>query len=415
VFVIKNAFRVAIHNPSSLVFVAVVASSFVMAYARAKPPLTGSELLSLVVLGMIYSIVGTLFFWAVIATGSVKYKILYLFIQFILGMLIMHLARGNGWLVMLPIVSHSFVLFSPREALIPCVLILAGMSWSSSQVMGGWMTFLQWTVVLGSIVLFTAIFTNLAMREARAKEDAVRLAAQLEQANRDLQAYAAKAEEMAAIQERNRLAREIHDGLGHYLTAMNMQSKVAAALIEENPFQAKDAVSKLQEMILAALEDVRQSVAALRTDGMTGKHLPEVLEPLVTKSRRAGLATELTIHGEPRPLSPALELALYRAIQEGLTNTQKHARASQVTIRLEYRSRDIFLSVQDNGQGAKISMDNLQEAPGSYGLFGLRERVQLLGGEMRIETEPGAGFRVEIILPESLEGQNDTHPHPDRR
>lgn len=398
--VIKNAFYVAIRNPSSLVFVVVVASSFVMAYVRAKPPLTNFELLNLMTLGVIYSIIGTLIFWVVVSAGSVSYKILYLIVQFVLGMMIMRLARGNGWLVMLPIVSHSVVLFSPRNAVIPCLLILLGMSWNTTYSMAGWMSFFQWAMVLSSIILFTAVFTNLAMREARAREDIERLAAQLEQANRELQEYAVKVEEMSAIKERNRLAREIHDGLGHYLTAMNMQSKVVSALIEKDLGQAQEAVQKLQEMILSALADVRQSVAALRSDGITAGHLPEALVPLITESRQSGLSTDLTIRGEPKPLLPAVELAVYRAVQEGLTNIQKHSHATHASISLQFRPQGVFLCVEDNGNGADVNLNDAPAVRTSYGLFGLRERVQLLGGDMHIQSAPGAGFRFEITLPE---------------
>jgi len=400
---VKNAFRVAVHNPSSLVFVIVVMSGYIMAYFRASPPLSGVELLWLVGLGVIYSFIGTFIFWLVVASGSVRYKILYLTAQYILGMTILHFARGNGWLAILPLVSHSVVLFSPREAVVPCLLILLGISWNTSQMMTGWVPFFQSALIFGSIVLFAAVFTNLAMREARAREDIERLAFQLEKANRELQAYAAKAEEMFAIKERNRLAREIHDGLGHYLTAMNMQSKVISVLVEKDQVQAQQAIGKLQETILSALADVRHSVAALRSDGITGRHIPEALIPLITESRQSGLPTELTVQGEPRPLSPALELALYRAVQEGLTNIQKHARATQVTICLEYRAQKILLRVEDNGRGAAVNVDDLRGTGNGYGLFGLQERVQLLGGEMRIETGPGAGFRFEIVLPEKEE------------
>lgn len=400
---VKNAFRVAIRNPSSLVFVVVVMSGYIMAYLRASPPLSSAELLWLVGLGIIYSFIGTFIFWVVIASGSVKFKILYLVVQFLLGMTILQLARGNGWLAILPLVSHSVAFFSPREAVIPCLLILMGISWNTSQMMVGWVPFFQSALIFGSIVLTVAVFTNLAVREARAREDIERLTAQLEQANRELQDYAAKVEEVTAIKERNRLAREIHDGLGHYLTAMNIQAKVASALIEQNPPQARSAIDKIQGMVLAALADVRQSIAALRMDGISGKHLPEVLIPLITESREAGMATEMIVQGEPRPLSPASELTIYRAVQEGLTNVRKHAQASRVEILLEYRPREIFLQVRDNGRGAVLSMDDLREVRDSYGLFGLRERTQLLGGEMRIATGPGAGFCLEVILPESEE------------
>ena len=100
-------------------------------------------------------------------------------------------------------------------------------------------------------------------------------------------------------------------------------------------------------------------------------------------------------------------------MQEGLTNIQKHANARQVKIFPRYRSNEVFLRVGDNGKGAVVNLGDLTGVRKSYGLFGLRERVQLFGGEMRIESAPGAGFRFEIRLPDNMEVQNDSHPHSD--
>ena len=397
----RKSLKVAIFHPTSLVYLFVVLAGLVMGYARADPPLTSSELVLLLLLSLVYLFTGTVIFLAVLASASPGHKILYLAFQICLGFLILYLERGNGWLVMLPLASHSVALFSPREAILPCIFITLGIAWGTSQKLPNWIPFLQSAVVFGSAVFFTAVFTNISIRDVRRREEIERLAAELEAANRELQTYAARAEELATEQERNRLAREIHDGLGHYLTAMNVQSQVVVTLLDHDVARARDALAKMQGMILDALADVRRSVAALRSDPFLAENLYNSLLPLVEESRNAGLDTGLVVNGQARRLPAALELTLYRAVQEGLTNVLKHAQASRVMITLDYRPKQVGLRIQDDGAGSLLRLEQLSNLKSSFGLIGLRERVQLLGGSMDIITAPGQGFCLEICLPEA--------------
>ena len=386
----RKSLKVAIFHPTSLVYLFVVLAGLVMGYARADPPLTSSELVLLLLLSLVYLFTGTVIFLAVLASASPGYKIMYLAFQICLGFLILYLERGNGWLVMLPLASHSVALFSPREAILPCIFITLGIAWGTSQKLPNWIPFLQSAVVFGSAVFFTAVFTNISIRDVRRREEIERLAAELEAANRELQTYAARAEELATEQERNRLAREIHDGLGHYLTAMNVQSQVVVTLLDQDVARARD-----------ALADVRRSVAALRSDPFLAENLYNSLLPLVEESHNAGLDTGLVVNGQARRLPAALELTLYRAVQEGLTNVRKHAQASRVMITLDYRPKQVGLRIQDDGAGSLLRLEQLSNLKSSFGLIGLRERVQLLGGSMDIITAPGQGFCLEICLPEA--------------
>ena len=181
-----------------------------MGYGRGTPPLTAIQLFWIVVLSLIYIFIGTVIFINVLYSNSPTYKIIYLAIQIPLGMLILYLERGNGWVIMLPLASHSVALFSSREAVIPCVIITLGIAWNTSQLIPNWINFLQSVVVFGSALFFTAVFTDISIRDTRRREEIERLAVKLEEANRSLRDYAAKVEELAAAQERNRLAREIH-------------------------------------------------------------------------------------------------------------------------------------------------------------------------------------------------------------
>jgi signal transduction histidine kinase len=191
------------------------------------------------------------------------------------------------------------------------------------------------------------------------------------------------------------LAREIHDNLGHYLTVVNVQIGAAKVLMDKDTDKAKDALDKAQTLTQEGLKAIRQSVAALRESPVGQRPLSEAISILTDTTTQAGIVTEFSVLGEPRPLSNQIEYALYRVAQEGLTNARKHARASRVDVLLDYSQADVVrLEIADNGVGTAV-------ADGGFGLLGIRERVQLLNGTCAIETSPGKGFKLKIAIPVS--------------
>jgi signal transduction histidine kinase len=207
-----------------------------------------------------------------------------------------------------------------------------------------------------------------------------------------LREYAAQAEDVATVKERNRLAREIHDSLGHYLTVINVQIGAARTVMENDPARAIDALGKAQALTQEGLIDVRRSVSALRSAPESGP-LSKTVAGLLEEYRAGGIAATLVVNGAPRPLAPQAELTLYRAAQEGLTNARKHARATHLQVTLDYGNADkVRLVVEDDGSGS-------DDIGGGYGLLGVRERAQLLGGAVSIRTMPGQGFALEVEVP----------------
>ena len=202
-------------------------------------------------------------------------------------------------------------------------------------------------------------------------------------------------EELATTQERNRLAREIHDNLGHYLTVANVQIKAAQAVMDKDPTRAQVALDRAAQLTQDGLAAVRHSVAALRESPVGAVPLPEAVAALAAESQAAGIVVELAVEGRPRPLDARAELTLYRAAQEGLTNVRKHARASRVDLRLDYRDpAAVSLTIHDTGLGS----DPAAESTG-FGLLGLNERARQLGGRLTIDTAPGAGYELMLTLP----------------
>jgi signal transduction histidine kinase len=229
------------------------------------------------------------------------------------------------------------------------------------------------------------------------------LAAELGQANRQLREYAAQAEELATVHERNRLAREIHDGLGHYLTGINMQIQAGRAVLDHDREVAMGALDQAQAMAQEGLTEVRRSVAALRASPLDNQSLPQAIESMVNECRAAGIATAYTVLGERQDLPPQTAMVLYRVAQEGMTNMRKYAQASSAEVTLDYRDEDqVQLTVQDSGIGT-------DDPSGGYGLIGVRERVNLLGGRVQIETAPGEGFTLHVQVPAKLSNRPNHH------
>jgi signal transduction histidine kinase len=242
-----------------------------------------------------------------------------------------------------------------------------------------------------TVFLLCGMFGNNLRQTELARRHNQQLLAELEAAHRQLRA-------LAVTEERNRLAREIHDGLGHYLTATTMQIQGAKALLENSTAASETpgalaALGKAETLLQEALVDVRRSVAALRTTPGDGQPLPAAIQQLVAQAQAtAGLEAQYAVVGAPRTLNSQAELTLYRAAQEGLTNVCKHAQATHVEISLRYEPGKVCLSIADNGVG--------QGAAGNgFGLLGLRERVQLQGGVVTIDSQPGQGFRLAVEIP----------------
>jgi signal transduction histidine kinase len=153
-------------------------------------------------------------------------------------------------------------------------------------------------------------------------------------------------------------------------------------------------MDKAQELTQKGPARVRESVAALRESPVSNRPLHEAIASLVQEAQSAGIVTEFKVAGEPLPLELKVALALYRAAQEGLTNVRRHARASRVDVLLDFQPSQVRLQVKDNGVGAT-------ETSGGFGLLGIRERMQLLGGRMEIHTGAGKGFCLTASVPVS--------------
>lgn len=375
-------------------FIATVVAGFVPLLVEADWVNNPGRPIVLFGLGSLYLLIGTLGFERIHRNGNLIGPIIYCLSQLALVTYILYLSDGFNLtiIIILPLAAHSVTLLPRTGVAIFCAALLATMLWLFN-LYSGLAVALQATLSIGAGVLFVVVFTQVAINEQKARAEIERLAVELRDANLKLREYAAQIEELATTRERNRIAREIHDGLGHYLTVVNMQIQAARAVKESDPARSDEALSKAATMAQEALADIRRSVAALRSAPTDNKPLTDSLKTLADACRASGIQTTLTIDGQARTLPPQAELTLYRAMQEALTNVQKHAHASAVTVTLDYRDPlTVRLTVRDNGVGN-------DQPDGGFGLLGVRERTQLLNGTVTVISGRGAGFELKVELP----------------
>ena len=243
--------------------------------------------------------------------------------------------------------------------------------------------------------IFSGAFAyGLNKAEAAQRESQI-LLEELRHTYRQLQEYAAKAEELAVSEERNRLAREMHDALGHRLTVSAVQLEGAQRLIESNPQRAGYMMSTVREQVLEALSELRRTVATLRTPLEEDLSLPKALARLAANFEEAtGITIHPTLPDEAPNLPDAHRLGLYRMAQEALTNIQRHAQAKEAWLEFSLQDGFATLLVKDNGVG--LPQNALKTG---FGLRGLQERAVQLGGKLLLESEPNGGTQVSLNLP----------------
>jgi signal transduction histidine kinase len=200
-----------------------------------------------------------------------------------------------------------------------------------------------------------------------------------------------------ADQERLRVAQEVHDVVGHGLSAITMQAEIALHLLDRQPEQAGPALSAISRTSREALDDLRVTLALVRrSDGDEARApLPGLvrLDDLVARMSDSGVPVRVHIGGERRNLPSAVDLTAYRVVQESLTNVLRHAGPATAVVRVDYAPRELTVEVSDSGRGGPA------EAPPGHGLAGMRERVTALGGSLHAGPGDDGGFRVHMRLP----------------
>ncbi len=256
-------------------------------------------------------------------------------------------------------------------------------------------------LILGYGSIGYAFWAGDTANEERRRSEA--LLAQLQQAHERLQDYSVQVQELAVSEERNRLAREMHDALGHRLTVSAVQLEAARRLIPSQPEQAAQMVGTVREQVGEALQELRRTVATLRAGLDEDLPLPTALRRLAEGFQAAtGLPVILELPEHLDDLPETHRLALYRAVQEGLTNVQRHAKASQAWLSLHQDPTGWEVRVADDGMGLGSNppvLGERMETSHGYGLRGLYERASQLGGHAALNPRPDGGAVLSLWLP----------------
>ncbi len=283
------------------------------------------------------------------------------------------LSRGAAFLTVMPLASMVVLHLPLRVALaVEAALVLQlgalvvrATADPAQRVTG--------VVGLASSIVFVFVFSRLARSERYARRDVERLSRQVE--------------ELATIRERTRIAREMHDTLGHCLTVASVQ--VEAARMSLDGREAR--LVRVQHLLRDGLTELRSAVSVLREGAEGTRPFAEALDGLVAECNATGLPAGLTTHGEVRALPPVVGFTLYRAAQEALTNVRRHAQASKVDVQLHYSPAHVRLRVLDDGVGGTPR--------NGHGLNGLKERLAQIGGTLAIDAPRGGGLALAVEVP----------------
>jgi signal transduction histidine kinase len=229
-----------------------------------------------------------------------------------------------------------------------------------------------------------------------------RYTAELEVLNARLAADQEERARWAVAEERDRIARELHDVVAHSVSVMTVQAGAARRLVGSDPRQAGEAMASIERTGRQALAELRRLLGILRREDDAAALAPqpslEHVELLVAGARDAGLQVELQVDGEPRPLPTGVDLSAFRIVQEALTNCVKHAGPTTAHVQVRYGAHALELEVWDAGRGVPTGAPGAARGDG-HGLIGMRERVALFGGELEVGPRPGGGFQVRARLP----------------
>ncbi|GIG61031.1 two-component sensor histidine kinase [Longispora fulva] len=204
--------------------------------------------------------------------------------------------------------------------------------------------------------------------------------------------------DQAVADERRRIARELHDVVAHHVSVMGILATGARRSMATNPAAADAALSTIEETGRTTLRELRRLLNIMRTDDDGADLAPQPslagVESLIEQLREAGLPVRLEVLGEPYDLDPGVALTIYRIVQEALTNTLKHAGPATAEVRLTFGDEAVEVEATDDGRGPSVRPN-----VAGHGLVGVRERVALYGGQLRLGPRPGGGFRIAASIP----------------
>jgi signal transduction histidine kinase len=289
------------------------------------------------------------------------------------------------FVAMLWIAVYSAAAYTERDRLVRVLLPVAVLTSVAISVGERWDRGLNWVEILTDLVVTFGVPFLLGRMTFNRRRRIVR--------EREVATREAVAAERAAI------ARELHDVVAHHMSVMVVQAGAARAVSGSDPAATAEALRQIEASGRTGLAEMRRLLEVLKAEGDGDGRAPQPglarLDELLDAMRASGLPVEAVVEGTPRTLSPGVDLSAYRIVQEALTNALRHAGGASARVLVRYEPDGLELEIADDGHGPREEL----EASGGQGLIGMRERVQLFGGELEAGPRPGGGFLVRARLP----------------
>jgi signal transduction histidine kinase len=327
-----------------------------------------------------------------------RYVLWFVALDFLLaaGFGVVFLGRGYPYEIYFGIIGVTLMLATDSKRVLTTagavlVVVWGAIVWAESHFVGK--AHLLSTALNVGFVAFSCLVGSLIRFFMRSREKVGMLYEELEESHRALREYARQVELLTATRERNRIAREIHDTVGHTMTALLVQLQAARKLQARDPEQSREILERCEELARSALQQVRLSVQALREEEASRTTWLESMRNLLAEfSEMTGMAAELHVQGAVTHVPETLKPVIYRIVQESLTNAKRHGNASLAEVTVQASEREVRLLIRDDGEGA----DGV--VPG-FGLVNLRERVTEQGGTVLFTSQKGSGFKIEVCFP----------------
>jgi two-component system, NarL family, sensor histidine kinase YdfH len=339
--------------------------------------------------------------WMVVRIIQVpRRKVLYIVVQGLLAFLITDMSRNTGMVFALymALIGETIGFLGISRWSVLSTLYFVLLSLLNFAVFTNLENAVYWLVTAIPIIIFIGMYVTMYVRQAEAREKAQALAAELETANKQLTEYAARVEDLTIANERQRMARELHDTLSQGLAGLILQLEAVDAHL------AHQRSDKAQSIIGNAMEQARLTLAGARRaiDNLRQPSLDDLDSALRLEMDRFTEATGIPIRfhsDQTPPLPDSAKETLVRALAESLTNIANHAKAQTVDVNLNVNVNSILLTVKDDG----IGFDMSSIPSGHYGILGIKERVRLVNGTFEIQSENGKGTILKVEIPTRAE------------
>jgi signal transduction histidine kinase len=357
---------------------------------------------------LLYYVIGTaiIFFINHFLLFSGKYKkcmVLILLIDAVLSFGYGILFPGSTlYLIFLGVVAVTVFIFISDKKILKYVSIICILLWP--MVMGyvwwknGQLDFLG-NMISASFVVFGAVVGNLIRKLLAAQETMDRQYEELHhshhalsEAHTQLQSYSKQVEELTTIRERNRIAREIHDTVGHKMTALLVQMELTKALLKLDIAKAEETIAVCENLARDSLQEIRLSVRTLHQEEELLAIVPAIRNLLDDFYKTAELESVLEVSGDPSIIPISLQPTIIRTVQESLTNAKRHGKATKLLLKINCTQEAIHIVTQDNGKGSHTV------EPG-FGLINMKQRIEEHGGSVIFESSVGNGFQIKVHFP----------------